>query len=118
MSLFTCTFLSGYACPIQFRERVWQELRQMHSRAPSVFDFDGTNQIKTDWDVTSLCWTWWRSGREPPFLETGMFSDDGLVAGSWEMFMRIWMTKRVESSVLPSMKLWSTTKWCRFQVDL
>ncbi len=54
-------------------------------------DFDGTNQIKTDWDVTSLCWTWWRSSREPPFLETGMFLDDGLVAGSWEMFMRIWI---------------------------
>jgi hypothetical protein len=79
-------------------------------------DFDGTNQIKTDWDVRSLCWTWWRSGREPPFLETGMFLDDGLVAGSWEMFMRIWMTKRVESSVLPSMKLWSTKNGVDFRL--
>ncbi len=52
-------------------------------------------------DVVAL-----RSGAS--FLETGMFLDDGLVAGSWEMFMRIWITKRVESSVLPSMKLWST----------
>ena len=79
-------------------------------------DFDETNQIKTDWDVRSLCWTWWRSGREPPFLETGMFLDDGLVAGSWEMFMRIWMTKRVESSVLPSMKLWSTKNGVDFRL--
>jgi hypothetical protein len=63
--------------------------RPKHSRAPSVFacrrnqilgeDFDGTNQIKTDWDVTSLCWTWWRSGRETPFQETGMFLDDGFL---------------------------------------
>jgi hypothetical protein len=29
------------------------------------------------------------------FLETGMFLDDGLVAGSWEMFMRIWILSRV-----------------------
>jgi len=77
MSLFTCTFLSGYACANLFGERVWQELRQMPTiqlrvpnkvELPPIFacrrnqilgeDFDGTNQIKTDWDVTSLCWTW------------------------------------------------------------
>ncbi len=62
MSLFTCTFLSGYACANQFRERVACRRNQILGE-----DFVGTNQIKTDWDVTSLCWTWWRSSREPPF---------------------------------------------------
>ena len=106
--------------------------RPKQSRAPSYFCmssksnlgrrfwWDQSNQDRLGCYIFVLDVVALRSGAS--FLETGMFLDDGLAAGSWEMFMRIWMTKRVESSVLPSMKLWSTKnggdfrltcKWCQ-----